>query len=43
MAGNAFIFALLSMSPVGKIATLAPFLLVLRDLVWPLFSRSSIL
>jgi hypothetical protein len=41
MACNVLVFTALTLSPYGKIAVIAPPLLVLRELLWPLFYRAS--
>ena len=43
MTGSALLFAILTISPAGKVATALPFLLKVRELVWPLFYRATIL
>ncbi len=43
IAGNALLFVVLMISPVGKVAAAFPVMLRLHDLIWPLFYRGSIL
>ena len=43
MAGNALLFVTLAISPTGKVATALPLLSRLRELVWQLFYRGTIL